>query len=66
MFYVDNVDNGVTVDDLTEFVQNLSVRLVSCYEVKPRQRHSAQRNEDGRNVNDDDDDSKPSSKAFRL
>ena len=52
VFYIDNVDNSVTVDDLAEFVASLSVRVVKCNEVRPRQR----RNDTG-TVN---------GKAFRL
>jgi hypothetical protein len=52
VFYVDNVEDSVTVSDLEKFVLSLSVRLVSCHEVKPRRR---------RNETD-----MSSSKAFRL
>jgi len=52
VFYVDNVDGSVTAKDLEEFVKSLSVRTVSCNEVKPRRR---------RNATDPS-----SSKAFRL
>jgi len=41
VFYVDNVDDSVTTNDLGEFVQSLSVCLVSCLEVKPRRRRNA-------------------------
>lgn len=38
VFYVDNVSCSVTTDEMTEFIYNLQVRLVSCIEVKPRRR----------------------------
>ena len=40
VFYIDNVDSCVTEDDLKEFVKGLSVRFVSCNEVKPRRRRN--------------------------
>ena len=36
MYLVDNLDNTCDADKLTSFVKKLKVRLLSCYEVKPR------------------------------
>ena len=38
VYCIDNVHNSVSVADLCEFVENLSVRVVSCFETKPRKR----------------------------
>ena len=56
VFCVDNIDASFTADDVRNFVSKMSVRVVSCFEVKPRRRRS--------------DDSSASTtsdrKAFRL
>ena len=36
IYCVDNVDMSVDADKLTSFVSSLGVRVLSCYEVKPR------------------------------
>lgn len=38
VYCIDNVHNSVSVEDLCEFVENLSVRVMSCFETKPRRR----------------------------
>ena len=38
VFCVDNVDVSCSVDDLCSFARKLSVNVISCFEVKPRQR----------------------------
>jgi hypothetical protein len=35
-FCVDNVDKSSTTDDIVSFVTSLSVRVVSCFDAKPR------------------------------
>jgi hypothetical protein len=55
VFYVDNVDCSVDVDDLKRFVAGLSVHVVSCFEVEPRKRRSERGGNEA-----------PISKAFRL
>jgi hypothetical protein len=52
VFYVDNVNDDVSADDLAGFVRSLSVRLVSCIQVNPRRRRN--------------DSDSFSSRAFRL
>ena len=60
MYYVDDVDGSVTEDSMKAFIRSLSVRLVSCYAVKPRRRRR-------RPVNsDDDDDDRSHRTAFRV
>jgi hypothetical protein len=41
VFYVDNVDPSVTVSDMVDFVTSLSVKVITCFETKPRKRRSA-------------------------
>ena len=53
VFCIDNVDTDVTVNDIEQFVVDLSVKVISCHEVKPRRR----RNEDR---------ARGDRKAFRL
>ena len=36
VYCIDNVSSSVTDESLLDFVENLGVRVVSCYEVKPR------------------------------
>ena len=56
VLYIDNIDSNVSVADLRKFVSEMSVRVVSCFDVKPRNRRS-----------DQDDASVVSlGKAFRL
>ena len=50
------MDTALNVDDITEFVTNMSVRVISCYETKPRRTMRQRRN------NEFPDDRK----AFRL
>ena len=38
VYCIDNVHNSVSVNDLCEFVENLSVKVISCFETKPRKR----------------------------
>jgi len=38
VFCVDNIDVSFTADDVRNFVSKMSVRVESCYEVKPRRR----------------------------
>jgi len=40
VFCVDNVDASFTADDVRNFVSKMSVRVVSCFETKPRKRRS--------------------------
>jgi hypothetical protein len=54
VFCIDNVNPLYSVDDVVEFVSDLHVNIVSCFEVKPRRRYS-----------DDGENSFPR-KAFRL
>jgi hypothetical protein len=51
VFYVDNIDQSHTADDIRKFVSSFSVRVLSCFEVKPRKRRF---------------DYMPNRKAFRL
>jgi len=51
VFYVDNIDQSHTVDDIRKFVSSFSDRVLSCFEVKPRKRKF---------------DYMPNRKAFRL
>jgi len=41
VFYIDNIHNSYSVDDVKQFVSNLSVEVLSCFETKPRQRRGA-------------------------
>ena len=53
VYYIDNVDASVTIDDMHEFITNLSVQILSLFEAKPRRyNHSSS--------------ATPNSKAFRL
>jgi len=36
VYYVDNLSTSVSSDDLVSFVESLGVRVMNCYEVKPR------------------------------
>lgn len=36
VYCIDNVDRSVSTDSLTRFVSSLGVRVLSCFEVKPR------------------------------
>jgi len=40
VFCVDNIDASFTADDVRNFVSKMSVRVVSCFETKPRKRRS--------------------------
>ena len=55
VYCVDNVDKSVDADTLTSFVSSLGVRVLSCFEVKPRM--TARQRLRG---------SQPSHKTFRL
>ena len=63
VYCIDNVNIGCSVKELCDFVSALSVKVISCFETKPRRR---------RNVTDDDDGDehdgviRPKRKAFRL
>jgi hypothetical protein len=41
VYCVDNVDTIFTADNVRDFVSAMSVRVISCFEVKPRKRRSA-------------------------
>jgi len=56
VFCVDNIDASFTADDVRNFVSKMSVRVVSCFEAKPRRR----RNDDSSAATVSD------RKAFRL
>ena len=60
VFYIDNIDRNVFADDLKKFVSDMSVHVVSCFEVEPRKRRSV------RDVIDEDNDDDRHAKAFRL
>jgi len=53
VFCVDNVSTDCSVDDIKSFVSGLSVKVLTCYEVKPRRRRG-------------DDEVISDRKAFRL
>ena len=53
VFCIDNVNTSCSVNDMCKFVSDLSIEVVSCFEVKPRRR---------RNENEGEADRK----AFRL
>ena len=53
VFCIDNVDKSVTVNDMIVFVTSLSVKVITCFEAKPRKRRSEENGESN-------------SKAFRL
>lgn len=38
VYYIDNVDSSVNIDDMREFVTGLSVQVLSLFETKPRRR----------------------------
>jgi len=52
-FCVDNVGTSYTADDIRSFVSSMSISVISCFEVKPRQRQ----NDEGETTD---------RKAFRL
>ena len=54
IFCIDNVDKETTVADIRNFVESLSVRVLSCFEAKPRKRRG------------ETDDDVSCRKAFRL
>jgi len=54
VFCIDNVSPTYSVDDVCNFVSNMSVDVISCFEVKPRKRRS------------DNGDNPVCRKAFRL
>ena len=37
VFFIDKVDTTASSYDIIRFVKNLSIRVISCFEVKPRQ-----------------------------
>ena len=41
---IDNVNNNLSADDLHSFVSSMSVRVISCFEVKPRRSTYQRRN----------------------
>jgi len=41
VFYIDNIHNSYSVDDVEQFVSNLSVEVLSYFETKPMQRRGA-------------------------
>ena len=53
VFYLDNISNTCTTDDVSEFVSSLSVEVLNCFAVKPRRRRG-------------EDDVPRDHKAFRL
>ena len=55
VFYIDNVDPTVSIDDMREFVSSMSVHVLSMFEVKPRRRNQTQASSDSVDC-----------KAFRL
>jgi hypothetical protein len=55
VYCIDNVYNVSTTDDICRFVSSLSVRVISCFEVKPRQPYLQRRQH-----------IEPDSKAYRL
>jgi len=56
VFCVDNLNVNCSVEDLRDFVNSLSVEVITCFEVKPRRRRY-----DGSDIN-----KKIGRKAFRL
>ena len=56
VFCIDNVDTALNADDLVQFVKSMNVRVISCYETRPRRTMRQRRN------NEFPDDRK----AFRL
>jgi len=63
VFCIDNVSSNCSVKQLRDFVSGLSVKVISCFEVKPRR----QRNLDNDDCDDDHDGATRSiRKAFRL
>ena len=38
VYYIDNVESSVNIDDMREFVTGLSVQVLSIFETKPRRR----------------------------
>ena len=53
VFYLDNISNTCTTDDVSDFVSSLSVEVLTCFAVKPRRRRG-------------EDDVICDRKAFRL
>lgn len=51
VYYIDNIGPSYSADDVHKFVSSMSVRVLSCFEVKPRKRRI---------------DFMPDRKAFRL
>ena len=39
VFYIDNVDPTVSIDDMHEFVSSMSVQVLSLFEAKPGRRN---------------------------
>ena len=69
VYYIDNVDASVSVDMMKEFIRSLSVRLVSCYAVKPRSRRGQAKNahdEEEEAGEEDHEGSNPKTTAFRV
>jgi hypothetical protein len=46
VFYIDNVDPAVSIDDMHEFVSSMSVQVLSLFEAKPRRRNQTQASSD--------------------
>ena len=44
VYCIDNVNNNLSADDLHSFVSSMSVRVISCFEVKPRRSIYQRRN----------------------
>ena len=55
VFYIDNVDPTVSIDDMHEFVSSMSVQVLSLFEAKPRRRNQTKASSDSVDC-----------KAFRL
>ena len=51
---VDNVSTGCSVEHMTRFIASLSVKVLTCFEVKPRRRH------------DESEDDVRDKRAFRV
>lgn len=66
VYYVDNVDSSVTENSMKAFIRSLSVRLVSCFAVKPRRRRRRPVNSDDDDDDNDDDGDRISRGAFRI
>ena len=46
VYCVDNIDSSYTADDVRAFVSNMNVRVISCFEVKPRKRRQGSQTAD--------------------